>query len=63
MLWAQSVGQECVGGLARGRRERMSRIGEDALQVVGLAQERIDRPRGRQADANALDREVGIMQW
>jgi len=54
--------QECEGGLARGRRERVSGIGKDALQLVGLAQERIDRLRGGQADANALDREIGIMQ-
>jgi hypothetical protein len=41
----------------------MSGIRKNALQLVGLAQERIDRPRGDQADANPLDREVGIMQW
>ena len=41
----------------------MSGIRKNASQVVGLAQERIDRSRGGQADANSLDREVGIMQW
>ena len=41
----------------------MSGIGKDASQVVGVAQEPIDRSRGGQAHTNALDREVGIMQW
>ena len=41
----------------------MSGIGKDASQVVGVAQEPIDRSRGGQADTNALDREIGIMQW
>ena len=41
----------------------MSGVRKNALQLVGPAQERKDRPHGSQADANALDREVGIMQW
>lgn len=41
----------------------MSGIGKNASLVVGVVQERIDRPRGGEADANPLDREVGIMQW
>ena len=41
----------------------MSGIGKDTLRLVGLAQERIVRPRGGQADANAFDRKVDIVQW